>query len=151
MARPGPGPSKTGLNPNPVEGEIRPCHRIDELFKPNWPPETPETPRRPPRPPQEGFENILYFFFSKKSASNEGPSHATYSPSPAAASRQRGTARNHLKPSVLRAIKKKGYWSKTGSIDIHLCLDFPLDAILGWDPEGVRCKIVIDIYFSGIP
>ena len=32
-----------------------PCHRIDELFKPNWPPRAPQSPRRPPRRPPQGF------------------------------------------------------------------------------------------------
>ena len=30
-----------------------PCKRIDELFKPNWPPDPPPDPSRPPQTPQE--------------------------------------------------------------------------------------------------
>ena len=73
------------------------CHRIDELFKPNWPPRPPSRPPRPPeRPPQEFFANNLIVQknqrgmegdesnFCKKQVS---PSRlaATYSPSPAGA------------------------------------------------------------------
>ena len=41
--------SKTGLKPNLVVGVPLTCHRIDELFKPNWVPRPSQRPRRPPQ------------------------------------------------------------------------------------------------------
>ena len=37
------------------------CHRIDELFKPNWPPRPPQSPRRPPQAPPGVLDKIVNF------------------------------------------------------------------------------------------
>ena len=45
---------KTGSGPQSGRRGNTPCHRIDRLFKPNWPPDSPPDQTRPPRPdPQE--------------------------------------------------------------------------------------------------
>ena len=55
---------KTGLRSILVVGEIRQCHRIDELLKPNWPPRPPRTPGDPPGDPQEGLEiDCIFLIF----------------------------------------------------------------------------------------
>ena len=56
-------PRKNGLEVDfGRRGKYAPCHRIDELFKPNWPPRPSQTPRGPPPDPQERFPKKLYFF-----------------------------------------------------------------------------------------
>ena len=44
------------------------CHRIDKLFKPNWPPDSPPDPSRPPDRPPGGFEKQNHFFQKKEFA-----------------------------------------------------------------------------------
>ena len=50
-----PDPSQNWPEPESGRRENTPCHRIDELFKPNWPPRPSQRPQRgpPPRTPQD--------------------------------------------------------------------------------------------------
>ena len=86
-----PDPNKTGLNTILVVGGSLDVIESTSLSSPTGFPDPPDPPKPPPDPSQEVLDKILIFsiFFL--------PSRrrlATCSPSPAAASRQRGTASN---------------------------------------------------------
>ena len=102
-----PGPSKTGSRQENGRWENTPCHRIDRLLEPNWPPGPPQDPRRPPRPLQESFGKIC--IFSKRKSLVGGRVGNLL-----AVTRCRFAAAGDGSRRLNRCIEtiKKGYWSK---------------------------------------
>ena len=98
-----------------------------------------QTPRRTQETPQEASQGGLekFQFFQKKKWGRKREDNATYSPSPVAASRPRGTARRGL--TVSYRYTTSHFFDHYGSCMTSSC------AILGWDPRSGSVARVVSM------
>ena len=133
-------PNLTESGPDTKTGDSKRRHVNESmgLSSQTGPPDPQTDPPDPPGGSPGEFWKNLYCFFKLACRPREVKVEVTYSPSPSAASRQRETARNHLKSSLERGYKKRLPVRKNIHLQVlagHL-IDHPLDAIRGWDPRS---------------